>query len=82
MTDEAGAYRPSHQNHSWMVWRAEAAKTFRDPITTEIVPLEKFWVAEKYHQDYFRLNPNAGYCSYVIAPKVRKLEKQIAAEKK
>lgn len=58
-----------------------AAKTFRDPITTEIVPLEKFWVAEKYHQDYFRLNPNQGYCSYVIAPKVKKLEKQLSAEK-
>ena len=62
--------------------RAAAAKTFRDPITTEIVPLEKFWPAEKYHQDYFRLNPNAGYCAYVIAPKVKKLEKAIAAEKK
>ena len=62
--------------------RAAAAKVFRDPITTEIVPLEKFWVAEKYHQDYFRLNPNAGYCAYVIAPKVKKLEKEIAAEKK
>ena len=61
--------------------RAKAAETFRDPITTEIVPLEKFWVAEKYHQDYFRLNPNAGYCSYVIAPKIKKLEKQIAGEK-
>jgi len=62
--------------------RAAAAKTFRDPITTEIVPLEKFWPAEKYHQDYFRLNPNAGYCAYVIAPKVKKLEQQIATEKK
>jgi peptide-methionine (S)-S-oxide reductase len=62
--------------------RSAAGKVLRDPITTEIVPLEKFWVAEKYHQDYFRLNPNAGYCSYVIAPKVKKLEKQIAAEKK
>jgi peptide-methionine (S)-S-oxide reductase len=62
--------------------RAAAAKTFRDPITTEIVPLEKFWVAEKYHQDYFRRNPNAGYCSYVIAPKIKKLEKQLAAERK
>ena len=60
---------------------AAAAKTFRDPITTEIAPLEKFWVAEKYHQDYFRLNPNAGYCSYVIAPKIKKLEQQIAEEK-
>ncbi len=62
--------------------RAEAAKTFRDPITTEIVPLTKFWPAEKYHQDYFARNPNAGYCAYVIAPKIKKLEKQIAAEKK
>ncbi len=61
--------------------KAEAAKEFRDPITTEIVPLEKFWVAEGYHQDYFRLNPNAGYCSYVIAPKVKKLKQAIAGEK-
>jgi peptide-methionine (S)-S-oxide reductase len=62
--------------------KAAAGKVFRDPITTEVVPLEKFWPAEEYHQDYFRRNPNAGYCSYVIAPKVKKLEKVIAAEKK
>jgi len=62
--------------------KAVAAKVFRDPITTEIAPLEKFWVAEKYHQDYFRLNPKAGYCAYVIAPKVKKLKGQIEAEKK
>lgn len=61
--------------------RAKAAREFRDPITTEIVPLKKFWVAEKYHQDYFAKNPNAGYCSYVIAPKVRKLEKMLGAAK-
>ena len=62
--------------------KAAAAQVFRDPITTEIAPLEKFWVAEKYHQDYFRLNPKAGYCAYVIAPKVKKLKGQIEAEKK
>jgi peptide-methionine (S)-S-oxide reductase len=62
--------------------RAAAAKTFRDPITTEIVALEKFWPAEEDHQDYFRRNPNAGYCSYVIAPKIKQLEQKIAAEKK
>jgi peptide-methionine (S)-S-oxide reductase len=61
--------------------KAEAAKEFRDPITTEIVPLEKFWPAEKYHQDYFRRNPNAGYCAVVIAPKIKKLEKELAAGK-
>jgi peptide-methionine (S)-S-oxide reductase len=60
--------------------RAEAAKVFRDPITTEIVPLEKFWPAEAYHQDYFAKNPNQGYCSFVIAPKIKKLEKALSEE--
>lgn len=62
--------------------KAKAAQEFRDPITTEIAPLEKFWVAEDYHQDYFRRNPHAGYCAYVIAPKIKKLKQQIATEKK
>lgn len=62
--------------------KARAAREFRDPITTEIAPLGKFWAAEPEHQDYFRRNPKAGYCAYVIAPKVKKLEKQIAAERK
>jgi peptide-methionine (S)-S-oxide reductase len=61
--------------------KSEAGKVFRDPITTEIVALEKFWPAESYHQDYFRKNPTAGYCAYVIAPKVKKLQQEIAKEK-
>jgi peptide methionine sulfoxide reductase MsrA len=40
------------------------------------VPLGKFYAAEEYHQDYFRKNPHAPYCSVVISPKVQKLEKQ------
>lgn len=59
--------------------RAKAAAEFRDPITTEIVALEKFWEAEAYHQDYFRRNPNQGYCAYVIAPKISKLRKELGA---
>ncbi|MEY2881551.1 MAG: hypothetical protein RLZZ15_3931 [Verrucomicrobiota bacterium] len=62
--------------------RAAATKVFRDPITTEIVALEKFWPAEAYHQDYFAKHPGEGYCAYVIAPKIKKLEKELAAEKK
>ena len=61
--------------------KAAAQANFRAKIVTEIVPLETFWVAEEYHQDYFRRNPNQGYCRVVIAPKIRKLEKQIEAEK-
>ena len=51
-----------------------AQSRFSDPIVTEIVPLETFYKAEGYHQDYFRNNPDAPYCRYVIAPKLKKLE--------
>lgn len=51
-----------------------AQKDFDDPIVTEITPLGKFYDAEGYHQDYFKNNPNAGYCSFVIKPKVKKLQ--------
>jgi len=61
--------------------KAEAQKVFRDPITTEIVPLTKFWPAEGYHQDYFANNPDAGYCRFVIAPKVGKLKAHLPPAK-
>ena len=57
--------------------RAQAAEKFSSPLTTEIVPLIRFWPAEDYHQDYFAKNPNAGYCAYVIKPKVNKLKKEL-----
>jgi len=43
-----------------------------DPIVTEIVPLEEFYRAEEYHQDYFNKNPEQSYCQIVIAPKIVK----------
>jgi len=61
--------------------RARAQQTFRDPITTEIVPLTKFWPAEGYHQDYFAKNPNQGYCRFVIAPKIDKLKSHLPDKK-
>jgi peptide-methionine (S)-S-oxide reductase len=45
-----------------------------DPIVTQVAPLPKFYAAEAYHQDYFRRNPNQGYCTFVIKPKMKKLE--------
>lgn len=53
--------------------KAAAQEYFENPIVTEITPLERFWVAENYHQDYYRSNRNAPYCQVVIAPKLRKL---------
>ena len=50
-----------------------AAKTFKKPIVTQIVPLEKFYEAEAYHQDYAARNPNQPYIVYNDAPKVEHL---------
>jgi peptide-methionine (S)-S-oxide reductase len=52
-----------------------AEKVWDDPIVTEIKPLEMFYPAEEYHRDYYRRNPNQGYCRAVIAPKVAKVRK-------
>ncbi|MGI9180918.1 MAG: peptide-methionine (S)-S-oxide reductase MsrA [Longimicrobiaceae bacterium] len=46
------------------------------PIVTEVAPLEVFYPAEKYHQEYYRRNANQPYCQVVIAPKVAKVRKQ------
>lgn len=61
--------------------QAAAARASRDaiqqewpnPVVTEIEPLEAFYPAEEYHQDYFARNPNQGYCQIVINPKLKKV---------
>lgn len=49
-----------------------------DPIVTEISPFTKFFEAEEYHQNYYKDNPNQGYCRIVINPKVSKFRKSHA----
>lgn len=46
------------------------------PIVTELTPFEAFYVAEDYHQNYYRNNPMAGYCMVVIRPKVAKFRQK------
>lgn len=54
---------------------AEAAALYANPIVTEIVPLEMFYPAEAYHQDYYNQHRYQPYCMAVIDPKVRKFRK-------
>ncbi|TGN02768.1 peptide-methionine (S)-S-oxide reductase MsrA [Leptospira dzoumogneensis] len=56
--------------------RTEAGPKFASTIVTEIIALEKFFPAENYHQNYFRLNPGQPYCHYVIRPKIEKFLKK------
>ncbi len=51
------------------------AANWKNPIVTEIVPLEIFYPAEDYHQNYFRNNPFNSYCAYVVKSKVDKYKK-------
>lgn len=48
---------------------------YANPIVTEISPADVFYVAEDYHQNYYNLNGDAPYCSYVITPKLEKFKK-------
>ncbi len=53
----------------------QLAAYFDDKIVTEISPLDIFYEAEDYHQEYYRNNTEQGYCSFVITPKIMKLRK-------
>ena len=52
------------------------------PIVTEILPLQKFYEAEDYHQNYYKNNPGNGYCEVVINPKLAKLREKFASHLK
>lgn len=70
-----------HNDEQKKIATASLSKTdksglWKKPIVTTIEPLKNYYVAENYHQNYFANNPNAGYCSYVIAPKIKKFKKE------
>jgi len=52
------------------------ARLWKKAIVTQIAPLDKFYPAEDYHQEYFSRNPEQPYCQVVISPKVNKFRKQ------
>jgi peptide-methionine (S)-S-oxide reductase len=54
----------------------EAQSAWDNPIVTEIAAFEKFYKAEDYHQNYYKDNPNQGYCSFIITPKVKKFREK------
>jgi len=65
-----------------MIADLEAKKIWDRPIVTRLEPLETFYPAEDYHQDYFAQNPNQPYCQAVVAPKVAKFRKQFLGQLK
>jgi peptide-methionine (S)-S-oxide reductase len=58
-----------------IITKLNKSNAYQKPIVTEVVPLEEFYLAEKYHQNYFDRNKNTSYCRYVIQPKMDKFMK-------
>lgn len=69
-------YHDQEQKETAELIKAELDKSgaWGDPIVTEIVPSEKFYEAENYHDDYFNRNGSQPYCAFVVAPKVQKFQ--------
>ncbi len=61
-----------------MIADVQASLTDGSQVVTQLVPLEKFYLAESYHKDYFKTNTSAPYCQLIIEPKVEKVRKRFA----
>jgi peptide-methionine (S)-S-oxide reductase len=66
-----------------VIARLSAEGLWRNPVVTEIVPAQRFWAAEDYHQRYFeRVGDRNPYCTMVVGPKVAKFRKAYAGRLK
>ena len=72
---------PEQERVAREVW-ATANAAHGGKVVTELKPLANYSKAEAYHQHYFARNPGAGYCAFVVAPKVAKFKKTFAARVK
>jgi peptide-methionine (S)-S-oxide reductase len=61
-----------------LIRELDQARVWKNPIVTQVLPLDKFYPAEDYHRDYFARHPEQAYCQMVISPKVVKLHRQWA----
>ncbi len=88
--DSGPQYRSSifyHDDHQKTIAEAyiaqlNASGKLPGPIVTLLEEASKFYPAEEYHQDYYRLNPNAGYCQAVVRGKVDKFNAEFADKRK
>jgi peptide-methionine (S)-S-oxide reductase len=67
-------YHDETQRETVDAFIEEVQPGYDSDIVTEVEPLETFYPAEEYHQDYFEKHPNQSYCQLTIPPKIKKLE--------
>ncbi|MBB1398634.1 peptide-methionine (S)-S-oxide reductase MsrA [Pseudoalteromonas sp. SG44-8] len=68
-------YHDSEQQAQTNQYIAKLQSQIREDIVTEVSPVTTYYPAEQYHQDYYNENPEQRYCSLLIAPKLKKFEK-------
>jgi peptide-methionine (S)-S-oxide reductase len=57
-------------------YKAEIQKNYSEPIAAQVLPFEKFWMAEDYHQDYIQHNPDVPYVRGESIPRIKRFQKQ------
>ena len=77
-------YYSEDQKKESEFYKSELGKSgaFSDPIVTTLEPVDTFYPAEDYHQNYFNQNGDQPYCSFVIKPKVEKFKKVFSSRLK
>ena len=65
-----------------MIARLNSENIWDAPIVTEVADAAHFYPAEEYHQEFFKRNPNQGYCMAVVSPKVSKFRKSFVSRLK
>jgi peptide-methionine (S)-S-oxide reductase len=71
-------YKDTSQKALFEAAKSRAQVIWENPIVTEIMPLEAFYEAEAYHQNYFKNHPEKAYCQVIIAPKLHKVRQKYA----
>lgn len=76
----SGIYTHGEAQHAQVLALVQQAQAeFGGRIVTEVQPERGYCAAEEYHQRYFDRHPEAGYCSFVVGPKVEKFQRQFKA---
>ena len=65
-----------------MIAELDGAGIAKKPVVTQVKPATAFFEAEAYHQEYFKNNPDQGYCTFVVAPKLKKFREKFAAKRR
>jgi len=75
-------YHGDHQKAVASQFLRDARHLFEDDIVTQLDPVDRYYRAETYHQEYFRHNPTQGYCMFVIGPKLEKFRRTFARKRR